>query len=89
MIVLGDADADLGDSLYEANLFVRGKVESLGADCTEKDLRSEHVDTLERLLSAAGMEADPADFRRYGSARALYNYEIDDIDAEIAARVAS
>jgi hypothetical protein len=27
------------------------------------------------------MDADPADFRRYGSARALYNFHPDDVDA--------
>ncbi len=31
LVVLGDAGEALGDSLYEARLFVRGKVKSLGA----------------------------------------------------------
>ena len=31
--VLGDAGDALGDSIYEARLFVRGKVGYLGADC--------------------------------------------------------
>lgn len=84
LVVLGDAGADLGDSIYEANLFVRGSVESLGADCIEKELRDEHVETLTTLLEAAGMDASPSDFTRYGSARALYNFHIDDIDAELA-----
>ncbi len=84
LVVLGDAGADLGDSLYEANLFVRGKVESLGADCIEKEMRTEHLETIARLLDAAGMDADPASFTRYGSARKLYNFHVDDIDAELA-----
>ena len=29
----------LGDSIYEARLFVRGTVKSLGADCIEKEMR--------------------------------------------------
>ena len=86
LVVLGDAGADLGDSVYEANMYVRGEVESLGADATRKDMRPEHVRTLAGLLDAAGMEADPLDFKRYGSARNLYNFHIDDIDAEIARR---
>jgi glutamate synthase domain-containing protein 3 len=86
LVVLGDAAADLGDSCYEPNIFVRGDVESLGADCTEKDLRPEHVDTLTRLLESSGLSADPRDFRRYGSARTLYNFHPDDIDAELAAK---
>ncbi len=86
LVVLGDAADDLGDSLYEANIFVRGKVASLGADCIEKEMRAEHVETLTRLLAEAGMDADPADFTRFGSARELYNFHVDDIDAELAAR---
>ena len=84
LVVCGDAAADLGDSIYEAQIFVRGAVESLGADCVEKEMRPEHLDTLRRLLAAAGdpaNEADPGDFRRYGSARRLYNFTIDDVDA--------
>jgi glutamate synthase domain-containing protein 3 len=84
LVVLGDAGADLGDSLYEANLFVRGTVESLGADCVEKEMRPEHLETLARLLGAAGMDAEPSSFTRYGSARTLYNFAVDNIDAEIA-----
>ena len=86
LVVLGDAGADLGDSVYEANIYVRGEVASLGADAIRKDMRPEHIQTLAGLLEAAGMEADPGDFRRYGSARNLYNFHIDDVDAEVAGR---
>jgi methylamine---glutamate N-methyltransferase subunit B len=44
----------LGDSLYEARLFVRGSVKSLGADCVEKPMRAEHLDLLRDLLDARG-----------------------------------
>ncbi len=88
LVVCGDAAADLGDSIYEAQIFVRGNVESLGADCVRKEIRPEHLDTLGRLLAAAGEAADgakPGDFRRYGSARRLYNFTIDNVDALAAA----
>ncbi len=88
LVVLGDAGDDLGDSIYEANLFIRGKVASLGADAVEKELRYEHQQLLAGLLDRAGLAADAGDFRRYGSARKLYNFHIDDIDAEVAARAA-
>lgn len=77
LVVCGDAGDALGDSLYEARLFVRGSVRSLGADCVEKDMRPEHRAHLESLLARAGIDADPASFRRYGSARRLYNFDID------------
>ncbi len=84
LVVLGDADHDLGDSIYEAELFVRGTVASLGSDCVEKPIEAEHRDVLERLLTAAGLGGRPEQFRRFGSARTLYNFAVDDIDAEVA-----
>jgi methylamine---glutamate N-methyltransferase subunit B len=78
MVVLGDAGDAFGDSLYEARLFVRGKVKSLGADCIEKEMRDEHRAALGKLLDAAGVKGvDPAEFRRYGSARQLYHFHVD------------
>ena len=81
LVVLGDAGDALGDSLYEAHLYVRGSVKSLGADCVEKPLREEHKADLERLLHAAGLNGsvDVSSFRRYGSGRRLYNFHIDNI----------
>ena len=82
LVVLGDAGDALGDSIYEAKLFVRGKVKSLGADCIEKDLRPEHVEKLAELLDKAGItDVRPQEFKRYGSARKLYNFNIDNADA--------
>ncbi|MFQ5773670.1 MAG: protein glxC [Kiloniellaceae bacterium] len=81
LVVCGDAHRDLGDSIYEAILFVRGKVASLGADCVEKEMRPEHLETLARLLERAGSDADPTTFRRYGSARKLYNFNVDHADS--------
>ena len=80
LVVCGDAGRDLGDSIYEARIFVRGTVESLGADCVVKDMSDEHRVVLAGLLARAGIEADPGDFRRYGSARKLYNFDVDHAD---------
>ncbi|MGH3132951.1 MAG: glutamate synthase [Gaiellaceae bacterium] len=81
LVVCGDAGEALGDSIYEARLYVRGSVASLGADCVEKDMRDEHVVQLRELLEAGTIDADPAEFRRYGSARQLYNFTIDNAGA--------
>ena len=81
LVVLGNAGDALGDSLYEARLFVRGEVKSLGADCIEKEMRPEHIETLKALLEKAGADAKPEEFKRYGSARKLYNFNIDHADA--------
>jgi glutamate synthase domain-containing protein 3 len=78
LVVCGDAGEALGDSIYEARLYVRGSVASLGSDCVEKELRDEHVAELRGLLDRAGVTgAEPSEFRRYGSARRLYNFHID------------
>lgn len=82
LVVCGDAGEALGDSIYEARLFVRGNVKSLGADCVEKPMRSEHLALLGDLLSRAGFhDVAPEEFRRYGSARKLYTFNIDNADA--------
>lgn len=79
LVVCGDAGEALGDSLYEARLYVRGAVSSLGADCVEKEMRDEHLAELEELLVRADLhDVEPASFRRYGSARRLYNFAVDD-----------
>lgn len=77
LVVCGDAGDALGDSIYEARLFVRGSVKSLGADCTEKEMRPEHIALLKDLLERAGSDAKPEEFKRYGSARQLYNFKVD------------
>jgi len=79
LVVFGDAGDALGDSIYEARLFVRGSVKSLGADCIEKPMRDEHKQALADILKRAGLEgdADLGEFRRYGSARQLYNFHVD------------
>lgn len=80
LVVCGDAGESLGDSLYEARLYVRGSVAGLGADCIEKEVRAEHLAQIGSLLAAAGVvDVVPGEFRRYGSARRLYNFHVDNL----------
>ena len=81
LVVCGDAGADLGASIYEATIYVRGTVESLGADCVEKEMTAEHCEALRTLLEQAGIEANVSEFKRYGSARNLYHFKVDHADA--------
>jgi glutamate synthase domain-containing protein 3 len=82
LVVCGDAGEALGDSIYEARVYVRGEVAGLGADCVEKELGDEHRAELRDLLGRSGLDdADPAEFRRYGSARQLYNFKVDNAGA--------
>jgi methylamine---glutamate N-methyltransferase subunit B len=79
LVVFGEAGDALGDSIYEARLFVRGGVKSLGADCIEKPMLDEHKQALHEVLERAGFDGqvDPSEFKRYGSARKLYNFHVD------------
>ena len=82
LVIRGDAGEALGDSIYEARIYVRGDVASLGADCVDKMMRPEHHEELARLLKAAGFEDDgTAAYTRYGSARDLYHFHVDNAAA--------
>ena len=81
LVVCGDAGDALGDSIYETHIYVRGSVQGLGADCIEKELKEFHRAELGRLLEAAGADAKVDEFRRYGSARQLYTFNIDNAGA--------
>jgi len=81
LVICGDADDGLGDSIYEAVIYLRGTAKGLGADCIEKEMTSEHRATLTDLLVKSGIEANASAFRRYGSARQLYNFKIDNVGA--------
>ena len=80
LVVLGAVGSDLGDSLYEADIYIGGQVGSLGADCEEKELTKQDIAMLHALLSEAELDADPSQFRRYGSGRNLYHFNIDNAD---------
>lgn len=82
LVICGDAGDALGDSLYEARLYVRGNVLGLGADCIEKVMKDKHKIEVDSLLREAGVTGvDGAEFRRFGSARTLYNFNVDNADA--------
>jgi glutamate synthase domain-containing protein 3 len=82
LVVLGDAGEALGDSIYEARLFVRGNVASLGTDCTAKEMGPDDRAVLAEVLARAdlaGVSTD--DFKLYGSARRLYHFHVDNVDS--------
>jgi hypothetical protein len=77
MVICGDAGDALGDSLYEAVIYVRGAIKSLGADARIEPLTASDIATLGELLGAAGLRHDPASFKRVASARTLYHWNAD------------
>lgn len=77
IVICGDAGDALGDSLYEAVIYVRGKVRSLGADARFEPMTDVDLAAVKSLLSAAGLSHDPSEFKRVASAKSLYHWHAD------------
>ncbi len=74
LVVCGDAGTGLGDSLYEAVIYVRGKIRGLGADAQEEEVTAADHARLKELLGQAGIDLSTRDFKRVASARTLYHW---------------
>src|SRR5262245_6405162 len=77
LVVLGDAGAGLGDSLYEAVIYIRGRLHGLGADAREEPMTADDAARVTGLLSKAGFPQETAGFKRIASARKLYHWHAD------------
>ena len=77
MVICGNAGDALGDSLYEAVIYVKGEIKSLGADAQLEPLGDADITALTELLAAAGLKHSPQDFKRVASARSLYHWNAD------------
>ena len=77
LVICGDAGDALGDSLYEAVIYVRGKIKSLGADAHEEPMADADYDAVGELLAAACFNHDPREFCRVASMRSLYHWNAD------------
>lgn len=77
MVICGDAGDALGDSLYEAVIYVRGEVKSLGADAQFEPMTDTDRAAVAELLAVAGFKHDPAEFKRVASAKKLYHWNAD------------
>ncbi len=77
LIVCGDAGPNLGDSLYEARIYVRGRIHSLGSDAKFEAMTDNDYQTVQRLLTAAGLDHDPKTFQCVASAKTLYHWNAD------------
>lgn len=81
IVICGNAGDALGDSLYEAVLYVRGEVKSLGADAQIEPMSTADYETVAELLSKASLNQNPPphpqEFKRVASARQLYHWNAD------------
>jgi len=74
LVICGDGGANLGDSLYEAKIYVLGNVASLGADAQQEDLQQEDIDCLTDLLGQADIDQKAEHFKKIASAKTLYHW---------------
>ena len=80
LLICGDAGEALGDSIYETVIYMAGKPKSLGADCIEKKITKKDLIKIEELLSIGKIKKiKSSKFKKYGSARKLYNFKIDNV----------
>lgn len=77
LVICGDAGPNLGDSLYEARIYVRGNIHSLGSDAKIEPMTPTDCETVKRLLGAAGLKYDPKEFQCVASAKTLYHWNAD------------
>ncbi len=77
IVICGDAEDALGDSLYEAVIYVRGEVRSLGADARFEPMTDADRAAVKSLLTAAGLPHQPGEFKRVASAKSLYHWHAD------------
>jgi len=77
IVICGDAGDALGDSLYEALIYVRGEVKSLGADARFEPMQAADIAAVKELLAIAGFQYSPSEFKRIASAKSLYHWNAD------------
>lgn len=80
LLICGDAGDALGDSIYETMIYIAGKPKSLGVDCVEKKINKNDLKIIANLLKTAKIKKlKPSNFKKFGSERKLYNFNIDNV----------
>ena len=77
LVICGNAGAGLGDSIYEAIIYIRGKIHSLGSDAQEEPMRENDYEKVKNLLNQTGINYSPKEFKRVASAKKLYHWNVD------------
>ncbi len=76
ILVGGGAGEALGDSLYEAVIYVHGTIRGLGADARVEELNEADVLLIKDLVERSGFtHIDPEQVTKVASAKQLYNFD--------------
>jgi glutamate synthase domain-containing protein 3 len=73
-ILCGDVGPGLGDSMYDGEIYVAGKVHSLGVDCVPGEWTDADTELIERKFRIYGLGSPPA-FEKFVCGKKLYNYD--------------
>jgi glutamate synthase domain-containing protein 3 len=73
-IILGDVGPGLGDSMYDGEIYVGGKVKSLGVDCVPGEWTDADTEFIERKFRIYGL-GDPPELQKFVCGKQLYNYD--------------
>jgi glutamate synthase domain-containing protein 3 len=73
-IICGNVGPGLGDSMYDGDLYVAGRVKSLGIDCVPGEWTDADTELIERKFSAYGL-GSPPEFQKFVCGKKLYNYD--------------
>ncbi len=73
-IICGNVGPGLGDSMYDGDIYVAGKVKSLGIDCVPGEWTDADTELIERKFRIHGL-GSPPEFQKYVCGKQLYNYD--------------
>jgi glutamate synthase domain-containing protein 3 len=73
-IICGDVGPGLGDSMYDGEIYVAGKVKSLGIDCVPGEWTGADTELIERKFRIYGL-GSPPEFQKFVCGKVLYNYD--------------
>jgi glutamate synthase domain-containing protein 3 len=75
MLIGGNAGHGLGDSLYEAVIYVAGSIASLGSDAMVEEMTDDDMRVVKELVEETGFDhIDPSGVTKVTSARQLYHF---------------
>jgi glutamate synthase domain-containing protein 3 len=73
-VLCGDVGPGLGDSMYDGQIYVGGKVKSLGIDCVPGEWTDADTEFIQRKFGIYGL-GDPPEFQKFVCGKKLYNYD--------------
>jgi len=73
-IICGNVGPGLGDSMYDGDIYVAGKVKSLGIDCVPGEWTDADTEFINRKFDIYGL-GSPPEFQKFVCGKVLYNYD--------------